>query len=283
MFASNYLLERVFYYIGKNQPEEAEEYLNYYLQEIDELKCHDKIVFGKHRLCSGSKPDDLFVRMPISWEILEKRGNRLLLVSEFCLDWNFYDGNCMFLGPAIDTTWEKSTIREDLNKEFYENSFCEYEKKLIVTTEVKSRSNPVHGNRGGETTRDKIFLLGYDEVIKYYSERVGNPLSDEDTDRIIRKIASSEERYFSLGNSEAKSELIMAEDLVKGKIEIDRYAYSWWLRNPGYEQSDVCLVSHSGHLDFDGMSSNADEIGVRPAMWVDLDIVKNLISEETNK
>ncbi len=288
MFASNYLLERAFYYASKNQLKDAKDYLNFYMEDIKELKCHDRLVFGEHRMCGGSKPNDTYIYAPISWEVLEKRGNRILVVSEFCLDWNFYDGNCLFLGPAINTTWEKSTIREDLNTSFFENSFCEYEKKLIVTTEVESKPNPIHGNDGGGVTHDRIFLLSYDEILKYYSERVGNPLSDEDTECIIQKISATDDRYFNLGNSSAKTELLMADpirgrDGNKDKTKIYREAYSWWLRTPGYEQKDVCLVTHSGLIDFDGISSSADEIGVRPAMWIDLDIAKELICKETDK
>ncbi len=282
MFVSNFLLKRAFELSTNNDIEKAKIFLDYYLHEIDEIKCHDRMVFGNVRLCSGCKPDDLNVRMPISWEILEKQGHRLLLLSEFCLDWDFYDGNCLFLGPAIDTTWENSTIRESLNKYFFENSFKGIEKDLIVTTQVKTNPNPIYGNNPGNDTQDKIFLLSSDEVIKYFAGKDGNPLSEREIDKENVYAKSLNERYFYLGNSSASADIIMAEDLHKDQIDIYRENYNWWLRTPGIEQTNVSVVTEDGIIDFDGISSNADEVGIRPALWIDLDIAKDIIYSKAN-
>lgn len=281
MILSDSLIKRAFHLAEQNEFAKSKEALDCYLKEVENLNCHDNLVFGTFRLCSGGKPNKLDIRMPLSWEILEKQGNRLLLISEFCLDWNCYNGNCPILGPSADTTWENSTIRQELNNEFFDNSFSENEKFIIVTTEIKTKPNPICGNNPGNDTQDKIFLLSIEEMLKYYSANDRIPLPEDKINQLVEKIISDRHQYFYIGNFGAKTELLMADDLVKDKINKD--PYSWWLRTPGVNQKKVSVVTHDGYIDFGGISSSADEVGIRPAMWIDFDLAKNFILTGTSK
>ena len=44
----------------------------------------------------------------------------------------------------------------------------------------------------------------------------------------------------------------------------------------------MCINDH-GHADFEGIASDADEVGIRPAMWIDLSrllLVKSAVADE---
>ena len=282
MFLSDELLHRAYSLYSEKEYDQAKSVMNFFIRQVGELRCHDYLTFGTLRICEGCKPEEYNIRTPLSWEILEKQGNRLLLISEFCIDWNLYDGSGSFLGPAADTTWENSTIRKDLNGDFIENTFSKFEQMIIAETEVRTKPNPICGNNPGNDTKDRLFLLSADEVVKYFTEKYGNPLSDYRTDCIMCDITDLRQQYHDLGNFSAKADILMA-DVFDEKINIGRYAYQWWLRTPGSEQKKVCVVTPDGRIDFGGVSSSADEIGVRPAMWIDLDVIKNLIFNNTEE
>ena len=48
---------------------------------------------------------------------------------------------------------------------------------------------------------------------------------------------------------------------------------SWWLRTPGMFQSYAATITINGQIKEDGVSVNK-EMGVRPAMWIDLSKIK---------
>lgn len=237
--------ERMEKYGWRLKYEDAKTAYGWYLEEAQLLRPHDRLVFGACTMTGGIKPVRHDVKRPITWEILHKEGARMLLVSEYCLDWEFYDGNCPFLGPAAQTTWEKCTIRDDLNGAFFESAFTDEEKAMILTTDVHTEDEPAFGTRGGADTRDKIFLLSATEVLRYYGE-------DGDTRR---------SRTAMVGAS-----------VDKDSVELYGYMHEWWLRTPGESQDKVAYVNWQGYIIREGMSSDADEVGIRPAMWIDLSL-----------
>lgn len=60
-------------------------------------------------------------------------------------------------------------MRKWLNNVFLKDSFTEREKGQIVETFLKNPNNLRYGIKGGNDTKDKIFLLSIDEVEKYFS------------------------------------------------------------------------------------------------------------------
>lgn len=59
--------------------------------------------------------------------------------------------------------WEVSTIREWLNKDFYNKAFSKSEKTKICNVVLKT---------GRRTTNDNVFILSFDEVKKYFKQKI---------------------------------------------------------------------------------------------------------------
>ena len=246
MYASDHEFKWALHAQKSGDTEDAERYLRRYCRELEALRPYDEMVFGKFRLCGGIKPNPVTVEMPISWIVLAREGTRMLLTSKFCLDWECYDGYCVTYAPDAQTTWETSTIRRELNKDFFGQAFSEEEKKLILTTEVRTEDNPAYRTKGGNVTYDKVFLLSREEVIRYFGENSRN-------------------------RCEARADLMMADESYpeKGTIILERQPHFWWLRSPGETPCKAACVDPGGWLDLEGLAVDADEIGIRPAIWID--------------
>lgn len=111
---------------------------------------------------------------PLKWIILEKKKDKMLLM---------YDGiiNTSKFGKEVSQgtiLWKKSTIRKWLNGDFYSNYFSDDEKSKIITTTVKNCDCfPREGDSyyvKQKSTKDNIFLLSFDEVLKYRKELIFN-------------------------------------------------------------------------------------------------------------
>ena len=67
-----------------------------------------------------------------------------------------------------EITWEQCDLRKWLNEEYYEKTFSEEEKAAILECELKNPDNPNYGTKGGNDTRDKVFLLSIEEAEKHF-------------------------------------------------------------------------------------------------------------------
>ena len=134
----------------------------------------------------------------------------------------------------IDVTWETCTLRKWLNETFINNAFGTKEQAAIAETIVTADKNPEYDTDPGNATTDKVFLLSIDEVNKYFSSESADCNRD------------------------------------------------WWLRTPGDDQNEAAFVGDDGAVYYDGVSYHGfvyqleysvdhDGIGVRPALWVNLD------------
>ncbi|MCR5324092.1 MAG: DUF6273 domain-containing protein [Lachnospiraceae bacterium] len=182
----------------------------------------------------------------LKWKVLEysEDGKSALVVSEYIIDIACYNQT------QTDVTWETCDVRSWLNNEFYTGAFTEDERSLIKISEVKNEDNPDIGTKGGNDTKDHIFLLSCSEVNKYFG---------------------------SNGN------LHYMADRICGFIDGEGY---WWaLRTPGINNGCVTIVDDKGRIfdsviDEDGFPVNS-RVGIRPAFRIDLtdDIVnKNNLS-----
>ena len=127
--------------------------------------------------------------------------------------------------------WEDSTLRTWLNEDFMDRAFTEEEQELIVKSTVE---NTGHDGEPCDSTEDYVFLLSEEEVLRYF----------ESADR--RKCAKTP--------------------------YVDRYAYEelWMTRDTN--QNKVRYITDWGYFDMANVHSDswADQGGVRPAMWIDL-------------
>lgn len=67
-----------------------------------------------------------------------------------------------------DVTWEKCTLRQWLNHEFYDTAFGLEESEQIQTSLVKPEKSLGMMKVFKKDTLDKIFLLSSEEANKYY-------------------------------------------------------------------------------------------------------------------
>lgn len=92
----------------------------------------------------------------IKWKVLSNDGSTLFVVADKGLD-------CRKNESKIKT-WENSTIRSWLNKDFYSIAFSAKEQEAIIEQNVVNEKNPYYPSVDGNNTKDKIYLLSLGEV-----------------------------------------------------------------------------------------------------------------------
>ena len=176
------------------------------------------------------------------WRVLNIRGGTALLLCEKVIFESTYHHN----GGNI--TWERSSIREYLNNEFYNRTFSPYEKTKIALSRIANQRNPWFDTDGGHDTFDRVFLLSIEEVVRHLH-----------------------------GNIAALSSRPPAAWHISSPSNVQRIAYNendvatWWLlRSSGKSSDHVANVYENGQINIGGRMSK-DKIGVRPAIWLIFD------------
>ena len=59
--------------------------------------------------------------------------------------------------------------------------------------------------------------------------------------------------------------------------------YDWWLRSPGATQDCAACVGRFGDVKVEGEVVLSEDVSIRPAMWVDLNKVKDVGLEMTEE
>ncbi len=99
----------------------------------------------------------------IDWTVLDKKDNKLLLISNNALDCQPYNIS------YTDITWENCSLREWMNDTFLNAAFSAEEQAIIQSVNVPADRNPEYDTDPGNATTDKLFLLSIDEANKYFS------------------------------------------------------------------------------------------------------------------
>ena len=181
----------------------------------------------------------------IDWRVLDRQGNRVLVISEYILEQRWYHHQ------LVDINWSDSDMRQYLNNEFL-NRFTTEERNRIVETRVINNDNPWFGTSGGPDTTDYVFLLSLEEVVRYFGDsgQLGNQ-SHLDNERW-----GFNDRF----NSDRRAHMP------------DGTVLWWWLRSPGSDSSRAAYVAGGGVIRLDGDFVVNDVFGgVRPAMWLNLE------------
>ncbi len=210
------------------------------------IKKGQVIEFGSY---DGDK-DKFNRKEPIEWIVLDvddKEGVALLL-SKYCLEQLPY--NKEYTG----VTWETCTLRKWLNGEFYDEAFSSSEKQRILLTTIKNPDNPEYGTPGGNDTKDRVFLLSYEDMLNI-NYGFSEDLSEDDVNR--------------------RSALAVNTGIKSGSdyTTVDgEDACWWWLRSPGGRGAKhACKVCDGGYIDV-SLGSDVDDngCGVRPALYINL-------------
>lgn len=183
----------------------------------------------------------------IEWIVIARdRDNHALLLSRYCLDALPYNED------GGDVTWEDSSIRAWLNGEFLESAFGGDPNGFICTAECKTKDGR-SGTDGGENTMDRIFLLAVDEVTQYFPK-------------------------------ESSRRAPVTEYAKEQGAEYDKNGNGWWwLRTPGKTQDMAAGVHTAGGVNYDGRDVDRTDLCIRPALWLDLDVVTAYFSDSTKK
>ncbi len=192
----------------------------------------DTIVFGAYEQDNNASNG----KEDIEWMVLDKKDMMLLLISKKVLDFQQYNTSW------TDVTWETCSLRKWMNGTFLNNAFSTDEQAKIATTNVSVDKNPEYSTNPGNATKDKVFLLSIKEAEKYFS-------SDSARQCSATAYAKEQRAYTTNSNDNC----------------------CWWLRSPGYNQSDAAYVDIDGSVGYGGDYVDSDYFDVRPALWIDLD------------
>lgn len=198
---------------------------------------------------------------PIRWIVLDRRDDRLLLLSDKVLDVRKYHGE---FEPV---TWQKSDIRKWLNGEFLLRAFSAEERRLIRRTSLDNPDNTDYDTAGGNATEDQIFLLSIKEAQKYF----------------IEGIPERKDKGKESGNADFNGVYLYSTDTIEAvgyhtdyaeaqKVYSSEYGTSWWwLRSPGIISMSAAYVTVDGYICVSGLNVLNAEGGVRPALWLNLE------------
>ena len=187
----------------------------------------DTIVFGRYE----QDNDDSNGAEPVEWLVLDRDGDRLLIISKYALYYRRYNSTFDII------TWEASTLRTWLNENFLDDTFTKEEQEIIQTVTVTADDNPSYKTEAGNDTQNKVFLLSIQEAERYF-------LSDEA--RVCEPTP-----YAFTGRT----------------TEFADTGGWWWLRSPGNCGIYAARVAPDGRVDHDGGHERNTE-GIRPVVWI---------------
>jgi len=184
------------------------------------------------------------------WRVLDVQGSEALLITEEVIEQRNYNEQ------YTDVTWETCDLRKYLNGEFL-RKFTQEQQGRIVEKKIPNSKNRWYSTKGGNDTRDKIFLLSLEEVDKYFGD------SGDYLNKRKKEITNA---YF-----------IVLSYYLSNSYDSDRVAnYGsegacwWWLRSPGAASNSAAKVGEDGDVLVGGAMVNFDDngCGVRPALWL---------------
>lgn len=203
------------------------------LQRLNSKNVGDKVFFGEFE-----QDNDLSSPEPLEWRVLAKEDNKMLLLTDKCIT------NMPFNNELKIVSWEDCSLRKWLNNEFKQTAFSEQMSSMILTTQnlTYTEGGSAEGMNKYYSTKDDVFLLGIEEVYKYfpvYEEKVGNATA-----------------YCEATGAYVDTEVRMCW---------------WWSRTPGLTQEQAAFVDFEGFCNNSGMNVINDKLTVRPAIWVTLE------------
>lgn len=197
---------------------------------VEQLSAGQHVTFGSYEqdgnTANGSEP--------IEWIVLDKKSDKVLLLSDKLLDYVQYNEQ------KVQITWEDCSLRKWMNDNFMDAAFDESEQDKITLSKNINSSNDEYKTTGGNSTLDNIFALSVDEVNLYFS-------SDKSMIAYTTEFAR-QKCYASSDGSDY-----------------------WWLRSPGKSGEYAADVYENGGIVVMGNSVDLNTVAIRPAMWVQID------------
>lgn len=186
-------------------------------------------LFGRYKQTPDAKDE------PLEWDVIRLNDGMALLLCVKIIE------QMPYAESFGDTPWKDSLIRKWTNGEFYQNSFSDAEKSMILETEVANPGNSIYKTAPSSNTRDYIFIPSVKDARRfcnYDSDRIAWPTG----------YAASKELY----------------------VDEENGAAYWWLRSNGGNMYNAAVVNFKGYIFEYGCYVVSSEYGVRPAMWIRL-------------
>ena len=202
------------------------------VQAMKAANVNDYVTFGTY------EQDNVKDNGPeaIEWRVLDKKDGKVLLLSNYALEYKAYNEEY-----SEEVTWETCTLRKWLNEEFYNTAFTSAEKQYIAESciiNTISEQNKSAVSSDGNPTYDNVFLLSVDEVTTY------------------------------MGPSLYEGEGRLVEVTQYAKPDKTGLVYGFWLlRSSG--EGRVGIVNKWGEIMSDMVDNYSDV--VRPAIWVEVE------------
>lgn len=212
---------------------------------------------------------------PIEWLVLENNGESILVISKYVLDGqpysNAYD---TYKYQPYPITWEYCSLRAWLNSTFYTTAFTEGERARIQTTLLSNKAKAMFNEKvdGGNDTLDNVFLLSYEEVLRYFPMKDiwyssdGSPVSYD-------KLLQAKVTPYAVAQGaavwtekEAKSCLSYGGGYKNIAYDVIGYAQHWALRTL-CSQISAYDVGASGSFGFRTVTY---DLSNRPAMRINI-------------
>ena len=224
-------------------------------RDVDGVITWDCVYLGSYEQSA------IYEEEPITWRVLSvnKDGTDAFLLADKALDCRPF--HSVFTDTVV--TWDKSTMRQWLNNEFFENAFSEEERLLVNNHYVKNDRSPDFGTYSGEDTIDKVFLLSISEATNFRYGFNENYDDDDDYTDIETRVAYVTD-YAWLHGSAAR---------------IDDKPCHWDLRTAGLcSNYNACIHPNGTVLYGGGGGSGSAYSCTRPAICINLnsDLVKNV-------
>lgn len=234
------------------------------------------ITFGTYEQDNNKKNG----QEPIEWLVLENDGESLFVLSKYVLDGQPYStayGENTW--DAYPVTWEHCYLRTWLNSTFLTTAFSTGEQARINTSFVDN-TLPEEAYRfsdepltGGNHTLDRVYILSYDEVIKYfpmkevYYSSFGTPIN---YDKLLQATATPYAIAQGVDIWTAKDAAVCISNGGGYKNianDVIGYVEKWALRTPYYSQKTIYNVGASGSF---GMRTATYDNATRPCLKISI-------------
>ena len=176
---------------------------------------------------------------PIEWKVLQIENGEALLVAQNIMDAQSYITDYT---TATDATWAQSAVRSWLNDTFYEQAFDTQQKAGIVESDIETLDNYAYGTRGGDATRDRLFIP---EQADFYNQTM--------------YLYSTAQRKSTASDYAVSQGLWMHSGA----------GADWMTRTPSVDQNGIVTVSDEGN-QADSFKSSLQLYGVKPMMRLNI-------------
>ena len=190
----------------------------------DRVRSGERIRFGRYPADAAG---------PLEWRVLEERDGRVLLLADRVVDAR------PFHGAREAVVWADCDLRDWLNGPFLEAAFSPEERRAIAESLLEALPNPRFETPPGRPSRDRVFLLSYQECLRAFPE---------DAARVCRP-----------------TDLALANGCY---TNADGHA-AWWLRSNGMSETEPEHLATWGNFSLRHHHVDDRIIGVRPALWAD--------------